>query len=75
MERSYCPPWTDLKKAKMTVILTSKEHEVGKEQSVPINNVLKQIVDSIQSLGDRLEDKMEQLQPDMAWIAFDTTLM
>jgi len=41
----------------MATTPTSKEHE-GDE-------VLKQIVDSIQSLGDRLENKIEQLHTDM----------
>lgn len=49
----------------MAATLTSTEHEAGKEQSVPLDDVLKQIVDSIQSLGDRSENKMEQLQTDM----------
>ena len=54
---SNSPPSTDLKKPKMATTPTSKEHE-GDE-------VLKQIVDSIQSLGDRLENKIEQLHTDM----------
>lgn len=62
---SYSPPSTDLKKAKMAATPTSKDHEAGKEQSVPLDDVLKQIVDSIQSLGDRMENKIEQLQTDM----------
>lgn len=62
---SYSPPSTDPKKAKMAAIPTSNEHEVGKEQSVPLDDVLKQIVDSIQSLGDKLENKIEQLQTDI----------
>lgn len=62
---SYSAPSTDPKKAKMAATLTSTEHEAGKEQSVPLDDVLKQIVDSIQSLGDRSENKMEQLQTDM----------
>ena len=49
----------------MAAMSTSKKHEVGKEHSVPLDDVLKQIVDSIQSLGDRLENKIEQLQTDM----------
>jgi len=58
-ERSFSnsPPSTDQKKLKMATTPTSKEHEV--------NEVLKQIIDSIQSLGDRLENKIEQLQTDM----------
>ena len=58
-ERSFSnsPPSTDLKKPKMATTPTSKEHE-GDE-------VLKQIVDSIQSLGDRLENKIEQLHTAM----------
>ena len=43
----------------------SKEHEVGQEHSGSLDDVLKQIVDSIQSLGERLESKIEQLQTDM----------
>ena len=54
---SNSPPSTDQKKLKMATTPTSKEHEV--------DEVLKQIVDSIQSLGDRLENKIEQLQTDM----------
>ena len=38
---------------------------LGKEHSGPLDDVLKQIVYSIQSLGDRLENKIEQLQTDM----------
>ena len=57
-ERSFSnsPPSTDLKKPKMATSPTSK-HDV--------DEALKQIVDSIQSLGDRLENKIEQLQTDM----------
>ena len=62
---SYSPPSTDLKKPKMAATSTGKQHEVGKEHSGPLDDVLKQIVDSIQSLGDRLENKIEQLQTDM----------
>ena len=62
---SYNPPSTDQKKPKMAATSTGKEHEVGKEQRGPLDDVLKQIVDSIQSLGDRLENKIEQLQTDM----------
>ena len=62
---SYSPPSTDLKKLKLAATSTGKEHEVGKEHSDPLDGVLKQIVDSIQSLGDRLENKIEQLQTDM----------
>ena len=62
---SYSPPSTDLKKPKMAETSTGKEHEVGKEHSSPLDDVLKQIVNSIQSLGDRLENKIEQLQEDM----------
>ena len=62
---SYSLPSSDQKKPKMAAMPTSKEHEVGKEHSVPLDDVLKQIVDSIQSLGDRLENKIEQLQTDM----------
>ena len=61
---SYSPPSTDPKKPKMAAP-TSKEHEVGKEHNVPLDGVLKQIVDSIKSLGDRLENKIERLQTDM----------
>ena len=58
-ERSFSnsPLSTDLKKLKMATTATSKEHE-GDE-------VLKQIVDSILSLGDRLENKIQQLHTDM----------
>ena len=58
-ERSFSnsPPSTDLKKPKMATTPTSTEHEV--------DEVLKQIVDSIQSLGDRLENKIEHVQTDM----------
>jgi len=51
----------------MAAMPTSKEHEVaiGKEHSFPLDDVLKQIFDSIQSLGDRLENKIEQLHTDM----------
>ena len=52
-------------RAKMAATPTSKEHEVGKEFNVPLDGVLKQIVDSIQSVGDRLENKIERLQTDM----------
>lgn len=63
---SYSPESSDLKKPKMAGTSASKEHEVGKEHdSGPLDDVLKQIVDSIQSLGDRLENKIEQLQTDM----------
>ena len=62
---SYSPESTDLKKPKMVGTSASKEHEVGKEHSGSLDDVLKQIVDSIQSLGDRLENKIEQLQTDM----------
>ena len=41
----------------MATTPTRKEHKGGE--------VLKQIVDSIQSLGDRLENKMEQLHTDV----------
>ena len=61
---SYSPESTDLKKPKMAGTSASKEHEVGKEHSGSLDDVLKQIVDSIQSLGDRLENKIEQLQTD-----------
>ena len=62
---SYSPESTDLKKPKMAGTAASKEHEVGKEHdSGALDDVLKQIVDSIQSLGDRLENKIEQLQCD-----------
>ena len=58
-ERSFSnsPPSTDQKKLKMATTPTSKEHEV--------NEVLKQIIDSIKSLGDRLENKIEQLLADI----------
>ena len=50
----------------MAATSTGKEHEVGKEHSGPLDDVLKQIVgDSIQSLGDRLENKIEQIQTDV----------
>ena len=49
----------------MAVTSTGKEHKVRKEHSGPLDEVLKQIVDSIQSLGDRLENKIEPLQTDM----------
>ena len=62
---SYNPPSTDQKKPKMAATSTGKEQEVGKGHSGPLDDVLKQIVDSIQSLGDRLENKIEQLQTDM----------
>ena len=62
---SYSPPSNDLKKPKMAATSTGKQHEVGKEHSGPLDDVLKQIVDSIQSLGDRLENKIEQLQTDI----------
>lgn len=62
---SYSPPSSDLKKPKMAATSMSKEHEVGKEHSGSLDDVLKQIFDSIQSLGDRLENKIEQLQTDM----------
>jgi len=55
---------TDQTKPKMAAMPTNKKHEVGKEHSVPLDDVLKQIVDSIQSLGDRLENKIKQLQTD-----------
>ena len=41
----------------MATTPTSKEHEV--------DEFLRQIIDSIQSLGDRLENKKKQLQTDM----------
>jgi len=58
-ERSFSnsPPSTDQKKLKMATTPTSKEHKV--------DEVLKQIINSIQSLGDRLETKIEQLQTDV----------
>ena len=62
---SYSPPSSDLKKPKMAATSMSKEHEVGKEHSGSLDDVLKQIFDSIQFLGDRLENKIEQLQTDM----------
>ena len=49
----------------MAATSTGKEHEVGKEHSGPLDDILKQIFDSIQSSGDRLENKIAQLQTDM----------
>jgi len=62
---SYSPPSSDQKKPKMAAMPTCKEHEIGKEHSVPLDDVLKQIFDPTQPLGDRLENKIEQLQTDM----------
>ena len=56
---SYSPPATDSKKAKMAGTSTTEEQEVSHEDT------LKQIFDAIQSMGVRLEDKIEQLQTDM----------
>ena len=58
---SYSPPSTDPKKAKMAATPTSKDDEVGKAE----DDVLKQIFDSIKCLGDRLENKIEQLHTDI----------
>lgn len=49
----------------MAATLTSKEHEVGKEQRHSQGDLLKQISDSIKCLGDILENKIEQLHTDM----------
>ena len=62
---SYSPPSTNPKEAKMAARLTSKEHEVGKEQRHSQDDVLKQISDSIKCLGDILQNKIEQPHTDM----------
>lgn len=59
------------KEAKMAATLTSKEHEVGKEQRHSQGDLLKQISDSIKCLGDILENKIEQLHTDMDWFGHE----
>ena len=68
---SYSPTSTDQRKPKMAATSTGKEHKVEKGHSGPLDDVLKQIVDSIQSWGDRLENKIEQLQTDMDYFCFE----